>query len=659
MVDYFGSSLHFGNGALFILCCGIPNQKREHFPWLSDVFPCYQHLLYLTLSSMANPVIYSFRLPEFCRACRELCGWRTNANPPAVPARRHRQDDVEMIAITGPGRGAPASELTPAQTSSEGLIHQSTMLSHQTPKQTTQADMIPRPAPRTGHRGRETTAGRPFRLTVRVEVHDEPPPCPDEEDVPTITLDTDDTTAGHTLDQPPPRTKIAWEPGEPRLYKPNLGEEIGAAKIISLRSHRAKSRHAAGCHDAPTAYRNLTAGIMSARKQQPQTGSTGDATHMKPRQASWKTLADKTASIPNPLYSRSTRPGASNDNSGTTSKWAKYLGPGKKIAVTFFVLLNFILLPYVLVKVLTLSGDVAKLSVTLSEQRATLSNQMNKLIWKTEQRLIKIERDQANMTRSTDPLGPSGGKWSMGPAGPVSTGPPEPPGEKAPMGPPCPVSTGPPGPPGEKGPMGPPGPVSTGPPGSPGEKGPMGPPGLPGKGGLRGLPGISVCPTSVPLNRASSSPGEWLLQGSGRSWVVYSAGTPWKKGGKTYDAAKVLDGDDTTYWNPYGLARHFNNWYIVLDLNSPYIISQISINNIGDITHDVKAFKLQKSQSGSPYNWEDVKFVGDVQGGTCRRQEFGGFEATARYWRFVVTQTHSGNQPYLRELNLYGIENSE
>ncbi|KAI8493789.1 hypothetical protein Bbelb_281360 [Branchiostoma belcheri] len=38
---------------------------------------------------------------------------------------------------------------------------------------------------------------------------------------------------------------------------PNLGEEIGAAKIISLRSHRDKSRHAAGCHDAPTAAMRL------------------------------------------------------------------------------------------------------------------------------------------------------------------------------------------------------------------------------------------------------------------------------------------------------------------------------------------------------------------------------------------------------------------
>ncbi|KAI8498080.1 hypothetical protein Bbelb_240240 [Branchiostoma belcheri] len=167
-------------------------------------------LLYLTLSSMANPVIYSFRLPEFRRACRELCGWRTNANPPAVPARRHRQDDVEMIAITGTGRrGAPVSKVAPAQTSSEGLIHQSTMLSDQAPKQTTQVDMIPGP----GHRGRETTAGRPVRLTVMAEVHDEPPPCPGEDDIPTLTLDTDTdgATTGHILDNPHPRTKIAWD----------------------------------------------------------------------------------------------------------------------------------------------------------------------------------------------------------------------------------------------------------------------------------------------------------------------------------------------------------------------------------------------------------------------------------------------------------------
>ncbi|KAI8493612.1 hypothetical protein Bbelb_285330 [Branchiostoma belcheri] len=146
--------------------------------------------------------------------------------------------------------------------------------------------------------------------------------------------------------------------------------------------------------------------------------------------------------------------------------------------------------------------------------------------------------------------------------------------------------------------------------------------------------------------------GGWLR--GDPSWVADSAGTPWTNGGKTYDAAKALDGDTTTYWNPQNLARHYNNWYIVLDLKAPHTLSQIAINNFGDTDHDIKAFKLQKSQSGSPYNWEDVKSVGNVQGGTSERQEFGGFQGTARYWRFVITQTHAGWQPWLKGLGFYG-----
>ncbi|XP_019626231.1 PREDICTED: olfactory receptor 2T7-like [Branchiostoma belcheri] len=192
-------------------------------------------LLVLSLSSVANPVIYSFRLPEFRRALRELCGWPTNANPPPPPAptRRHRQDDTEMVAITGPRRrGAPASELAPAQTSSAGLTIQPTaedMPSDQAERQTTQADTSPGPpASRAGHRGRETASGRPTRLTVRAEVHAEPRPCPghedatvvlpgqvdtdaEEEDVPTLTLDTDEPKVGRTLDRPPSRPRVTWE----------------------------------------------------------------------------------------------------------------------------------------------------------------------------------------------------------------------------------------------------------------------------------------------------------------------------------------------------------------------------------------------------------------------------------------------------------------
>ncbi|XP_019636942.1 PREDICTED: uncharacterized protein LOC109479413 isoform X2 [Branchiostoma belcheri] len=146
--------------------------------------------------------------------------------------------------------------------------------------------------------------------------------------------------------------------------------------------------------------------------------------------------------------------------------------------------------------------------------------------------------------------------------------------------------------------------------------------------------------------------GGWLTRKS--SWVVSSAGTPHVSNGVTYDAAKVLDGDSATYWNPQGTDRYSNNRYIILDLTAPHTLTRIALNNYGDTIHDIKVFRLQNSLSASPYTWEDVKPVDNVRGGTSDRQVFGGFQGTARYWRFVVTQTHSGWQPWLRELNLYG-----
>ncbi|CAH1264634.1 EDIL3 [Branchiostoma lanceolatum] len=142
----------------------------------------------------------------------------------------------------------------------------------------------------------------------------------------------------------------------------------------------------------------------------------------------------------------------------------------------------------------------------------------------------------------------------------------------------------------------------------------------------------------------------WLSRDS--SWVVDSAGTPWVDNGVTYDAAKALDGDTGTIWNPAGLVYAHNNWYIILDLRAPQTLTHIAVNNYGDTTHDIAAFILQKSQVGSPYNWEAVVSVTNVQKGTDQRQEFGGFQGTARYWKFVITRTHSDWQPYLAELNL-------
>ncbi|XP_066268484.1 low-density lipoprotein receptor-related protein 2-like [Branchiostoma lanceolatum] len=147
--------------------------------------------------------------------------------------------------------------------------------------------------------------------------------------------------------------------------------------------------------------------------------------------------------------------------------------------------------------------------------------------------------------------------------------------------------------------------------------------------------------------------GVWLSRDP--SWIVDSAGIPWVKSGVTYDATKALDGDQGTYWNPTGLWKS-NNWYIILNLRAPKTLTKIAVSSKGDTDHDIAAFALQKSQVGSPYSWEDVVSVTNVQGGTDDRQEFGGFQGTARFWRFVITRTHSGHaQPYLRELDLFGL----
>ncbi|XP_035677457.1 uncharacterized protein LOC118416460 [Branchiostoma floridae] len=96
----------------------------------------------------------------------------------------------------------------------------------------------------------------------------------------------------------------------------------------------------------------------------------------------------------------------------------------------------------------------------------------------------------------------------------------------------------------------------------------------------------------------------------------------------------------------------YNDWFIVLDLKESYTLNRIGITNVGDHTHDTKVFKLQKSEAGRPYNWEDVVSVDNVQSGD-QRQVFGGFQGKARYWKLVITQTYTGWQPYVRELELY------
>ncbi|XP_078700024.1 uncharacterized protein LOC144926863 [Branchiostoma floridae x Branchiostoma belcheri] len=126
--------------------------------------------------------------------------------------------------------------------------------------------------------------------------------------------------------------------------------------------------------------------------------------------------------------------------------------------------------------------------------------------------------------------------------------------------------------------------------------------------------------------------------------VIGSSGTPMAP---MYDAARTLDGDPETYWYPARLEQHFNHWYIVYDIGESHELSRIGLNNYGDTVHDVKEFTLQVSDSCDQPDWKDVLTVTDVAAGSNATQEFTGFMETSRYWRVLITETHTGWPPFL------------
>ncbi|KAI8510687.1 hypothetical protein Bbelb_116030 [Branchiostoma belcheri] len=161
--------------------------------------------------------------------------------------------------------------------------------------------------------------------------------------------------------------------------------------------------------------------------------------------------------------------------------------------------------------------------------------------------------------------------------------------------------------------------------------------------------------TRLPAASACASVRDRYMYVQQPSWVVSSSGTPWVNNGVTHDAGKAFDGDPATYWNPQNTLQYSTDRNIVLDFRLPYTVTKVAWYTFGDVSHDIAAFKLQKSQVGSPYIWKDVVSFTNIPVGADQRtaRVFGGFQGTARYWRFVVTQTPNGWQPYLRELQLF------
>ncbi|XP_019614617.1 PREDICTED: low-density lipoprotein receptor-related protein 2-like [Branchiostoma belcheri] len=131
----------------------------------------------------------------------------------------------------------------------------------------------------------------------------------------------------------------------------------------------------------------------------------------------------------------------------------------------------------------------------------------------------------------------------------------------------------------------------------------------------------------------------WLERST--SWVI-DATSPFSPG---YDAYNVLDGI-IYIWYPV----ESGPWYIIFDLLVPYKLNKISIATEGGIS----AFKFQRSASSIRYEWEDVKVVTGAMTTTIP-QEFGGFSATSRFWKLVITATGPENwQPWLDEVMFFG-----
>ncbi|CAH1272632.1 TNR [Branchiostoma lanceolatum] len=183
-------------------------------------------------------------------------------------------------------------------------------------------------------------------------------------------------------------------------------------------------------------------------------------------------------------------------------------------------------------------------------------------------------------------------------------------------------------------------------------------PWYPGQPGRTENPGcVFISPQGAPHpnqwgDRNCTRKSGYVCQKRLSSWssveVVGSSGSSWADD-VAYGAGRTEDGNPLSHWRPMGSDRDFNNWYVIYDIGNSSTVTKISLTNYGDTVHDVSAFRLQTSSNCGQYGWTDVMTVDDVEAGTRQAQEFGGFAASARYWRLIVTGTHSGWPPFLVE----------
>eukprot|EP00058_Branchiostoma_floridae_P017658 XP_002603147.1 hypothetical protein BRAFLDRAFT_63220 [Branchiostoma floridae] len=119
----------------------------------------------------------------------------------------------------------------------------------------------------------------------------------------------------------------------------------------------------------------------------------------------------------------------------------------------------------------------------------------------------------------------------------------------------------------------------------------------------------------------------------------------------TNKAKKAFDGDASTFWEPLYRPDGYQHW-VVVDLQTTFVIRRLSISNDGGGDQDVVGF-IVESSSVSPYMWEMAHSSDSVVPGTSDPQEFR-LDFVGRYLRLTV-DTQSGVRPKIREVGLFGI----
>ena len=115
--------------------------------------------------------------------------------------------------------------------------------------------------------------------------------------------------------------------------------------------------------------------------------------------------------------------------------------------------------------------------------------------------------------------------------------------------------------------------------------------------------------------------------------------------------ANVIDGNVATFWN----AGHVSGWNVPnwasFDFGAPQLVTSLSLYSVGDVTHDVKDWELQMSETGTD-GWTTVASGVGVSGSDAEQTTtFDG--VVSRYWRFYIPTRHTGFQAYVKEVVFY------